>query len=83
MSISDASASGGVRIEHQDHDHCSVCYEVAFSERFEGDLREGWATPVPSKRNVDSPRDEYEWVCPACFAEQHERLEWAIAPSNS
>lgn len=74
--IPDASAQGGIRVEHQDHDHCTICYEKAFSERYVDDLREGWTTGGPRARQAGTPRDEYYWVCPDCFEAFRDELEW-------
>jgi hypothetical protein len=32
-----------------DHDHCHFCYETAFSERYDTDLREGWLNWSPTE----------------------------------
>jgi hypothetical protein len=74
--IEDASAPGGIRVEHQDHDHCSICYDTAFSARFEGDLREGWTTAGPRGKHIGAARDAYYWVCAACFDELREQFSW-------
>lgn len=55
-----------------DHDHCLICHEVAFSKAYDGDLREGWRSVAPS---WDSPG----WLCPTCFDRFGERFGWRVA----
>jgi hypothetical protein len=74
--IEDASAPAGIRLERQDHDHCSICHESAFSKRFEGDLREGWTTAGPRGSHIGVARDAYYWVCPSCFEELRDQFSW-------
>ena len=74
-----------------DHDHCHFCHETAFSERYDGDLREGWlswspAEPRPMEQTAKYPVDPlwrgkpaYDtWVCPACFERLREHFEWVV-----
>ena len=80
--IPDTSAPGGIRVEHQDHDHCSICYEKAFSEKYDGDLRQGWTTAGPRGSHLGSQRDAYYWVCSECFDRLREQLSWTVAHSG-
>jgi hypothetical protein len=60
--------------EEWDHDHCAAC-AAKFAEFDEPDiLHEGYTT------GPDYPKgEEYEWVCPACFKELAEALDWKTA----
>jgi hypothetical protein len=63
--------TGVVSIETHDHDHCMICHEAAFSERFHGDLRSGWRSVEPS--------DPASWLCPDCFDRFRDQLGWTVA----
>jgi len=56
--------------EVDDHDHCVICHEAAFSTAYEGDLREGWQSV-----SFESPL----WLCPTCFERFRDRLGWQVA----
>lgn len=66
-----------------DHDHCHFCYDKAFSERYDGDLREGWTTPGPAGRPLAEQQPDYHWVCPECFDRLRERFGWTTTPGSS
>ena len=66
-----------------DHDHCHFCYEVRFSERYEGDRRDGWTTSGPGGVPEDEHRPEYHWVCPDCFERYREVFGWTVAITNA
>ncbi len=51
-----------------DHDHCEFCAAKFMEEDLPEVLHEGYTT-----------EDQYHWVCPACFADFKERLEWVEA----
>jgi hypothetical protein len=55
--------------EIEDHDHCLSCHEAAFSERYEGDLREGWAIRGPDWKPPAERVDAFYWLCPRCYEE--------------
>ena len=52
-----------------DHDHCAACW-AKISEA-EDTLNEGYATCSDYVHGED-----YEWVCPTCFAELAEEMGW-------
>ena len=61
-----------------DHDHCPFCW-ASFSEAdsagdIEGALYEGYSTAGPPA----DPQDDYYWVCPSCFDDFREHLEWSV-----
>jgi hypothetical protein len=67
-----------------DHDHCAFC-SVRFAQEGSrpaaadpGALTEGYSTPGPPSE----PKDDYYWVCPTCFEDFRERLEWTTRPSE-
>jgi hypothetical protein len=62
-----------------DHDHCHFCYQTAFSERYDGDLREGWTTSGPAGKPVSEQQPNYHWVCPQCFVQLRERFQWKVS----
>lgn len=51
----------------EDYDLCHFCHDVAFSERYDGDLREGWTTSGPAGSPAAEQLPDYHWICPACF----------------
>ncbi len=53
--------------ETWDHDHCEAC-TVKFSETIPGALREGYATS-----------DNYRWICPNCFNDLKEQMDWKLS----
>ena len=59
-----------------DHDHCHFCYDTAFSERYEDDLREGWTTSGPRGAPSNEWQPNYHWVCPSCFERFREQFDW-------
>jgi hypothetical protein len=61
-----------------DHDHCHFCYDTAFSERYEGDLREGWTNERTGRAPPCEQEEAYHWVCPACFERHRESFGWTI-----
>jgi hypothetical protein len=76
-----------------DHDHCHFCYETAFSERYDTDLREGWLnwSPIearePMEQSAKYPvglvregQPMYDtWVCPDCFERLRRHFECAVS----
>jgi len=66
-----------------DHDHCSFCWADFVQAGAPGDnagaLHEGYSTPGPPSE----PRADYYWVCPSCFDDFRERLEWTVRPSGN
>jgi hypothetical protein len=42
LSVASDAVVGGLL---RDHDHCEICHQ-GFSERYDGDLLEGWACPA-------------------------------------
>lgn len=54
-----------------DHDHCAACW-AKFAD-FDGPeiLHEGYTTIAESKWGAD-----YHWVCPQCFSDLRELMEW-------
>jgi hypothetical protein len=61
-----------------DHDHCHFCYETAFSERYDDDLREGWTTTGPAGAPTEEQQPEYHWVCPDCFERYRDPFAWTV-----
>jgi hypothetical protein len=74
-----------------DHDHCHFCNEMAFSERYDDDLREGWLSwsptePPPKVGSGKYPvnplwrgRPLYDtWVCPDCFERLRGEFDWVV-----
>ena len=57
------------------HDHCEICHQ-GFSERYDDDLREGWAMPGPAGLAEAEWKPNYHWLCPNCFEQYRERLRW-------
>jgi hypothetical protein len=63
-----------------DHDHCHFCHSNAFSEQFEGDLREGWTAEwFPEVPDGEQRGAGYYWVCPPCFDDLRHHFEWSVA----
>jgi len=54
-----------------DHDHCAACWAKFADFDGPGILHEGYATIAESKWGAD-----YHWVCPQCFNDLHELMEW-------
>jgi len=48
-----------------DHDHCEFCGATFSLHGALDDLKEGYAT-----------KDDYRWICPACFQDFHEEFCW-------
>lgn len=65
-----------------DHDHCHFCYQNAFSERYDDDLREGWTTDGPAGAPQEEQRPNYHWVCPECFERFRATFDWSVAPPS-
>ena len=59
-----------------DHDHCVFCWAEFMPEgataHEEPTYREGYATSGPPA----DPKPDYYWVCPACFADFRDRLDF-------
>lgn len=56
-----------------DHDHCAGCWAkfAEYADPQESILHEGYAT------GPEHPgRAEYEWICPECFDDLAEAMEW-------
>lgn len=51
--------------EGWDHDHCEFCW-AKFSS-LPDELHEGYST-----------KDQYRWICKACFADFQEEFEWVV-----
>ena len=54
-----------------DHDHCLICHDAAFSESYDGDLREGWRS---TESNWESPG----WLCHTCFDRFRKHFGWRV-----
>lgn len=63
-------------LEVWDHDHCHFCYDTAFSERYDNDLREGWTTAGPRGGTPEEQMPNYHWVCPPCFEQYRRQFGW-------
>jgi hypothetical protein len=74
-----------------DHDHCHFCNETAFSQRYDGDLREGWRSWSPARPRTLRGSGKYcvdplwrgkptydTWVCPDCFERLRADFEWIV-----
>ena len=65
-----------------DHDHCSFCWAeflpAGVAAHEEPTFHEGYATVGPPA----NPRPDYYWVCPTCFEDFRERLEWTTRPAT-
>ena len=62
--------------EEWDHDHCVACWaKFMLAERC---LTRGYAVTEDYKHGLD-----YVWVCPTCFADLQEIMEWKIVPDES
>jgi hypothetical protein len=64
-----------------DHDHRAFCW-AEFAQpgtpvHTESTLYEGFATAGPPS----DPKDDYWWVCPSCYEDFRERLEWTTRPA--
>ena len=59
-----------------DHDHCHFCHDAAFSERYDGDLREGWTSGGQAGLPPADQQAEYHWVCPSCFEQYRDAFDW-------
>src|SRR4051812_25292556 len=57
---------------NDDHNHCVICHDVAFSATYDGDLREGW-------RSEEATGEPPAWLCPGCFGRFREHFDWRIA----
>jgi hypothetical protein len=75
-------ATGHERAAVWDHDHCHFCYDTAFSERYDGDLREGWTASGPAGLPAADQQPEYHWVCPQCFERFREPFGWTVEDGN-
>jgi hypothetical protein len=58
--------------DKDDHDHCLICHDAAFSHEYDGDLREGWRSVEPS---WESPG----WLCQDCFDRFRDHFGWRVA----
>jgi len=64
--------------ESWDHDHCLGCW-ATFNLNEGGDsLQEGYAITADYQWGAD-----YVWVCPACFEDLNENLNWSVALNES
>jgi hypothetical protein len=54
-----------------DHDHCAGCWATFMEIDAPDILHEGYATTVEYKLGED-----YEWVCPTCFADLRAVMDW-------
>ena len=74
--------TGEERAAVWDHDHCHFCYDSAFSERYEDDLREGWTTSGPAGLPGSEQQPDYHWVCPDCFELYREQFGWTVETAS-
>ena len=51
-----------------DHDHCAFCWAKMGPESMPDVLHQGFSTA-----------DEYDWVCPKCFADFKDELQLKLA----
>ena len=63
--------SGVLSTEVCDHEHCVICNHAAFSESYEGDLREGWTMNADDRTS--------RWLCPDCFDRFSAQFGWTTA----
>ncbi len=59
--------------ERWDHDHCSGCWATFSNDP--ADLHEGYTTTSAFRNGAG-----YEWVCPTCFDELKDAMEWVEVP---
>jgi hypothetical protein len=75
--LQDASGGGFTSEEIQcpskewDHDHCSACWATFADIEGPEILHEGYATTADYKLGAD-----YDWICPTCFAELRDVMNW-------
>jgi hypothetical protein len=67
-----------------DHDHCEFCWqEFSDNDHDCGDgsrrLLEGYAARGPAKSAPEQQRDDYHWVCPACFEDFKSHFGWRVS----
>lgn len=72
--------TGEERAAVWDHDHCHFCRD-GFSERYEGDRREGWTAPGPAGLPPAEWQADYHWVCPECFERFRAHFGWTVEPA--
>lgn len=63
--------TGVESMEVCDHEHCVICHDEAFSEKYSGDLREGWKADFDGRAAC--------WLYPNCFDRFRERFGWSVA----
>ena len=54
-----------------DHDHCVACWAKLAEFGGPGVHREGYATTADHTRG-----EGYYWICPQCFLDLQEELQW-------
>jgi len=57
--------------EDWDHDHCQVCWKTLAEFEGENVIHEGYASLATEKWPAD-----YHWVCPECFEQYGNRMNW-------
>lgn len=53
--------------ETWEHDYCEACWAKFMESPAPNVLTEGYAT-----------EDNYRWICPACFSELKDAMEWKL-----
>jgi hypothetical protein len=55
-----------------DHDHCEGCWAKFMESGSPDVLTEGYVT-----------EDSNRWICPDCFRDLREEMEWRLAPTGA